>query len=99
MADIYQDNSQSIGNTPLIKLNRLVDAANVYAKVESRNPANSVKCRIGASMIWDAEQSGKLKPGIELIEPTSGNTGIALAFVAASRGIPLTPDHAGIHEC
>ncbi len=82
--------SQSIGNTPLVKLNRLAKGHEIYVKIESRNPANSVKCRIGASMIWDAERSGKLKPGMELIEPTSGNTGIALAFVAASRGIPLT---------
>ncbi|WP_419835206.1 cysteine synthase A [Endozoicomonas atrinae] len=79
-----------MGNTPLVKLNRLAKGHEIYVKIESRNPANSVKCRIGASMIWDAERSGKLKPGMELIEPTSGNTGIALAFVAASRGIPLT---------
>lgn len=90
MTGIYQDNSQTIGNTPLVKLNRLAGNANVFVKIESRNPANSVKCRIGASMIWDAEQTGKLKPGVQLVEPTSGNTGIALAFVAASRGIPLT---------
>ncbi len=90
MTQVYQDNSQSIGNTPLVKLNRLAKGHEIYMKIESRNPANSVKCRIGASMIWDAERSGKLKPGMELIEPTSGNTGIALAFVAASRGIPLT---------
>ncbi len=90
MTQVYQDNSQSIGNTPLVKLNRLAKGHEIYVKIESRNPANSVKCRIGASMIWDAERSGKLKPGMELIEPTSGNTGIALAFVAASRGIPLT---------
>lgn len=89
MSKLYEDNSQSIGNTPLVKLNRISDA-NIYAKLESRNPANSVKCRIGASMIWAAEQDGSLKPGIELIEPTSGNTGIALAFVAAARGYPLT---------
>ncbi|OED45702.1 cysteine synthase A [Endozoicomonas sp. (ex Bugula neritina AB1)] len=90
MVRIFQDNSQAIGQTPLVKLNRLAAAHNIFVKIESRNPANSVKCRIGASMIWDAEKAGKLKPGIELIEPTSGNTGIALAFVAASRGIPLT---------
>jgi len=88
----YQDNSQSIGNTPLIKLNRITDgaAATVLAKIEGRNPAYSVKCRIGAAMVWDAEQRGLLGPGKELVEPTSGNTGIALAFVAAARGIPLT---------
>lgn len=90
MTQAYQDNSQSIGNTPLVKLNRLAKGHEIYVKIESRNPANSVKCRIGASMIWDAERSGKLQPGMELVEPTSGNTGIALAFVAASRGIPLT---------
>ncbi len=90
MTQIFQDNSQSIGNTPLVKLNRLAGGHNIFVKMESRNPANSVKCRIGASMIWDAEASGKLKKGVELIEPTSGNTGIALAFVAASKGIPLT---------
>ncbi|WP_299726567.1 cysteine synthase A [uncultured Endozoicomonas sp.] len=90
MTQVYQDNSQTIGNTPLVKLNRLGKGYNIYAKLESRNPAMSVKCRIGASMVWDAEKTGKLKPGMELIEPTSGNTGIALAFVAASRGIPLT---------
>jgi cysteine synthase len=89
---IYQDNSLSIGHTPLIKLNRVTDGApcTVLAKIEGRNPAYSVKCRIGASMIWDAEERGVLKPGKELIEPTSGNTGIALAFVAAARGYPIT---------
>src|ERR1044071_9965801 len=89
---IFSDNSLSIGNTPLVKLNRVVDGAPVtmLAKIEARNPAFSVKCRIGASMIWDAEQRGILKPGKELIEPTSGNTGIALAFVAAARGYPIT---------
>lgn len=88
----FQDNSLSIGNTPLIKLNRLTNGsgATVYGKIEARNPAYSVKCRIGASMVWDAEKRGVLKPGKELIEPTSGNTGIALAFVAASRGYPIT---------
>ncbi|UZE97801.1 cysteine synthase A [Alkalimarinus alittae] len=88
MARIYNDNTLSIGNTPLVKLNR-VTKGNVFAKIESRNPASSVKCRIGASMVWDAEQSGKLKAGMILVEPTSGNTGIALAFVAASRGYKL----------
>lgn len=89
---IYQDNSMSIGRTPLVRLNRLAKGlpATVVAKIEGRNPAYSVKCRIGASMIWDAEQRGVLKQGKELIEPTSGNTGIALAFVAAARGYPIT---------
>lgn len=92
MSHYYQDNSQSIGNTPLVKLNRITDGATatVLAKIEGRNPAYSVKCRIGAAMVWDAEQRGLLGPGKELVEPTSGNTGIALAFVAAARGIPLT---------
>jgi len=92
MANVYQDNSLSIGRTPLVRLNRLTQGlkATVLAKIEGRNPAYSVKCRIGASMIWDAERRGILKPGIEIVEPTSGNTGIALAFVAASRGYNLT---------
>jgi cysteine synthase A len=92
MSKIYADNSQSIGNTPLIKLNHITDGAKatVLAKVEARNPAYSVKCRIGANMIWDAEKRGVLKEGVEIIEPTSGNTGIALAYVAAARGYKLT---------
>lgn len=92
MASWFEDNAQSIGNTPLVKLNRITDGAGatVLAKIEGRNPAYSVKCRIGAAMIWDAEQRGLLGAGKEIVEPTSGNTGIALAFVAAARGIPLT---------
>ena len=92
MSNWFANNSQSIGNTPLIKLNRILDGANatVLAKIEGRNPAYSVKCRIGAAMVDDAEKRGLLGPGKELVEPTSGNTGIALAFVAAARGIPLT---------
>jgi cysteine synthase A len=83
----YEDNSLSIGNTPLVRLHKVVGGkAQVYGKIEGRNPGYSVKCRIGASMIWDAEARGALKPGMEIIEPTSGNTGIALAFVGASRG-------------
>ena len=92
MARWFEDNSQSIGRTPMVRLNRVTDGANVtlLAKIEGRNPAYSVKCRIGAAMIWDAEQRGLLQKGKEIVEPTSGNTGIALAFVAASRQIPLT---------
>ena len=92
MSHWYQDNSHSIGNTPLVRLNRISEgsSATILAKIEGRNPAYSVKCRIGAAMIWDAEQLGLLGPGKELVEPTSGNTGIALAFVAAARGLPLT---------
>ena len=92
MGHYFQDNSFSIGRTPLVKFNRIHDGAPVtmLGKVEGRNPAYSVKCRIGANMIWDAEQRGVLKPGVELIEPTSGNTGIALAFVGAARGYKVT---------
>ncbi|MCJ2375635.1 cysteine synthase A [Vibrio sp. ZSDZ34] len=89
MSKIYEDNSQTIGNTPLVRLNK-VSNGKVLAKIEARNPSFSVKCRIGANMIWDAEKTGLLKPGVELVEPTSGNTGIALAFVAAARGYKLT---------
>lgn len=91
MATIFDDNSLSIGRTPLVRLNRVVPGgAIVLGKIEGRNPAYSVKCRIGAAMIWDAEKKGLLGPGKEIVEPTSGNTGIALAFVAAARGIPVT---------
>lgn len=89
MAKIYEDNSLTIGNTPLVRLKHLTKH-NVLAKIEARNPAFSVKCRIGANMVWEAEKNGTLKPGMEIVEPTSGNTGIALAFVAASRGYKLT---------
>ncbi|ALX96158.1 MULTISPECIES: cysteine synthase A [Serratia] len=89
MSKIYQDNSLTIGHTPLVRLNRIGNGR-ILAKVESRNPSFSVKCRIGANMIWDAEKRGILSAGKELVEPTSGNTGIALAFVAAARGYKLT---------
>jgi cysteine synthase A len=92
MSQIYKDNSESIGRTPLVKLNRIAagSRATILAKIEGRNPAYSVKCRIGAAMIWDAEKRGVLGPDREIIEPTSGNTGIALAYVAAARGYKLT---------
>ena len=90
MSRIFADNAQSIGNTPLVRINRLGPAGvTILAKIEGRNPAYSVKCRIGASMIWDAEQRGVLKPGMTIVEPTSGNTGIGLAFVAAAKGYKL----------
>jgi cysteine synthase A len=89
MSKIFEDNSYTIGNTPLLRLNK-VSQGKVLAKIESRNPSFSIKCRIGANMIWDAEQKGLLTKDIELIEPTSGNTGIALAYVAAARGYKLT---------
>ncbi|WP_414429980.1 cysteine synthase A [Alcanivorax sp. IL3] len=89
MTEIYKDNSETIGKTPLVQINR-ISQGKILAKLESRNPAGSVKCRIGSSMIWDAEKSGTLKPGMTLVEPTSGNTGIALAYVAAARGYDLT---------
>lgn len=88
MSKVFADNSQSIGDTPLVKINRITEGK-VLAKIESRNPAGSVKCRIGTNMILDAEKRGVLKPGMTLVEPTSGNTGIALAFVAAARGYKL----------
>ncbi|MFM8580673.1 MAG: PLP-dependent cysteine synthase family protein, partial [Planctomycetaceae bacterium] len=89
---IFNDNAETIGRTPLVRINRLTKGlkATVLAKIEGRNPAYSVKCRIGAAMIWDAERRGVLKPGMRVVEPTSGNTGIALAFVCAAKGYPLT---------
>ncbi|MFO0919851.1 MAG: cysteine synthase A [Planctomycetaceae bacterium] len=89
---LYRDNLESIGRTPLVRINKLSAGlgANIFAKIEGRNPAYSVKCRIGAAMIWDAEQQGKLRPGVQVIEATSGNTGIALAFACAVRGYKLT---------
>ncbi|MDA1017225.1 MAG: cysteine synthase A [Planctomycetota bacterium] len=89
---VFHDNTESIGRTPLVRINRITAGlkATVLAKIEGRNPAYSVKCRIGSAMIWDAEKSGKLKAGMKVVEPTSGNTGIALAFVCAARGYPLT---------
>ena len=92
MSQYYEDNSFSIGRTPLVRLNKITGGgkATILAKIEGRNPAYSVKCRIGASMVWDAEKRGVLKPGMDIVEPTSGNTGIALAFVAAARGYGIT---------
>ncbi|MDF3935902.1 cysteine synthase A, partial [Pseudomonas citronellolis] len=90
MSRIFADNAQSIGNTPLVQINRIAPrGVTILAKIEGRNPGYSVKCRIGANMIWDAESSGRLKPGMTIVEPTSGNTGIGLAFVAAARGYKL----------
>lgn len=86
---VYNDNSLTIGNTPLVRLNRIGNG-NIWAKVEARNPAFSVKCRIGANMVWDAEKRGVLSEGKSIVEPSSGNTGIALCFVAAARGYPIT---------
>ena len=85
MSKIYSDNAETIGGTPLVKINRISDG-NIYVKLENRNPAMSIKCRIGASMVSAAERDGILKPGMTIVEPTSGNTGIALAFVAAAKG-------------
>ncbi len=90
MSRIFADNAHSIGNTPLVQINRIAPrGVTILAKIEGRNPGYSVKCRIGANMVWDAESSGKLKPGMTIVEPTSGNTGIGLAFVAAARGYKL----------
>jgi len=85
MSKIYSNNAETIGGTPLVKINHISDG-NIYVKLENRNPAMSVKCRIGASMVAAAERDGILKPGMTIVEPTSGNTGIALAFVAAAKG-------------
>jgi cysteine synthase A len=92
MSQVFKDNAESIGRTPLVQLNKMAKGlkAKVFVKIEGRNPAYSVKCRIGAAMVWDAENRGVLKPGVEIIEPTSGNTGIALAYVAAAKGYKLT---------
>ena len=90
MAAIFEDNSASIGKTPLVRIRRLTSHPRLYAKIEARNPAFSVKCRVGANLIWDAEHRGLLTPGKEILEPTSGNTGIALAFAGAARGYPVT---------
>ena len=100
---IFQDIAESIGRTPLVQINKIsgCSCARVLAKIEGRNPAYSVKCRIGASMIWDAEEKGLIRPGTEIIEPTSGNTGIALAYVCAARGYQLTltmPDDMSIER-
>src|SRR5471032_1812724 len=90
MSRIFADNAHSIGNTPLVQINRIAPrGVTILAKIEGRNPGYSVKCRIGANMFWDAESTGKLKPGMTIVEPTSGNTGIGLAFVAAARGYKL----------
>lgn len=89
MGKLYEDNAKTIGGTPLVRINHIVDG-NIYGKLESRNPANSVKCRIGASMVDAAEKDGSLRPGMTIVEPTSGNTGIALAFVAAAKGYGCT---------
>ena len=97
----FVDNALTIGRTPLVRLNRITDGApaTILVKVEGRNPGYSVKCRIGAALVWDAEKRGVLTAGKELIEPTSGNTGIALAFVAAARGYPLTLSHLVFTQC
>jgi cysteine synthase A len=91
MSRIFTDNAQSIGHTPLVRLNRVAPGqATVLAKIEGRNPSYSVKCRLGAALVWDAEKKGLLRQGVEIVEPTSGNTGIALAYVAAAKGYKLT---------
>ncbi|HCD54155.1 MAG TPA: cysteine synthase A, partial [Halieaceae bacterium] len=89
MGRIFNDNSETIGGTPLVRINH-ISTGNVYAKLENRNPAMSVKCRIGTSMVLAAERDGSLQPGMTIVEPTSGNTGIALAFVASARGYACT---------